>query len=567
MQLSKNAKFILKKRFLKKDKNGRIVETPEAMFKRVAQVIANADRKYDKKSNIKKIAKEFYQVMTNLEFLPNAPTLRNAGRELGQLAACFVLPIPDSIEGIFEAVKEMAIIQKTGGGTGFSFSRLRPEGSLVKATLGIASGPVSFMKVFDTATGAIKEGGVRRGANMGILRVDHPDILKFITCKKKEGDFSNFNISVALTDKFINAVRKNTKYNLINPRTRKIVDKISARKVFNLICKMAWLNGEPGIIFIDEINRHNPTPKLGKIEATNPCGEQPLLPNESCNLGSINLTKFVENKKINWQKLKRIIKIAVHFLDNVIDVNIYPLKSIEKLVKANRKIGLGVMGFADLLIALGVPYNSEKAEKLAKKIMKFIQEEAHKTSEELAKKRGVFPNWKKSIYYKKVKLRNATLTTIAPTGTLSIIANCSASIEPIYAPIFTKYINEGVLLSFVNPYFKEIAKRKGFYSRRIFNKIFARGTIRGIKEIPKNIKNVFVSAHDILPEWHIRIQAAFQKYTDNAVAKTINLPKNAKVSDIKKIILFAHKLKVKGLTVYRDQSRKEQILNTCKCKI
>jgi len=569
MKLSKNAKIILKGSFLKKDKEGNVIESPEDMFERVAENIASAEKIYNPKANLKKIKENFYKIMANLEFLPNAPTLRNAGREFQQLAACFVLPVPDSIEGIFEAVKNMALIQKSGGGTGFSFSRLRPEGSRVKETQGVASGPVSFMKVFDTATGAIREGGVRRGANMGILRVDHPDTLKFITCKKKANEFTNFNISVALTQKFMRALQEDKDFKLIDPRTKKVAQKIKARKIFNLICQMAWLNGEPGVIFIDEINRHNPTPKLGKIEATNPCGEVNLLAYESCNLGSINLSKMVKNGEIDWNKLKNLTHLGIHFLDNVIDKTNFPLPKIKEMTRANRKIGLGVMGFADFLIKLGIPYDSNRALNLAKKIMRFINEESKDASRDLAQKRGVFPNFKKSIYAKKgLRLRNATTIAIAPTGTLSLIADTSPSIEPIFAPIYLEIVTlfKKPLLV-INSLFKKMAQEQEFYSKKLIQKVLASGSCRGIKEIPKDVQEIFVCAHDVSPEWHVKIQGAFQKYTDNSVSKTVNLPENAKKEDVKKIFMMAYKFNLKGLTIYREKSRKEQILNTCKCKI
>lgn len=529
MKLSKNARIILEKRYLKRDSSGKVIETPEKMFRRVAKNIASADKLYDKRANTKKTEEEFYKIMTNLEFLPNATTLRNAGRQLQQLASCFVLPVGDSMEEIFQSVKDLALIQKSGGGTGFSFSRLRPEGSRVGETGGIASGPVSFMKVFDSATAAIKEGGTRRGANIGILRVDHPDIESFITAKKDLSSLQNFNISVAITNKFMTALKEGKKYSLCDPHLKKEFKKVSAGKVFNLLCKMAWLNGEPGVIFIDKINKHNPTPRLGKIEATNPCAEATLLPYESCCLGSINLTKMIESGKINYDKLSKTVKVAVHFLDNIIDMNKYPLPEIERVTKANRKIGLGIMGFADMLIQLNIPYNSEQAVKTAEQIMSFIEKEAKKASKELAKKRGVFPNFKNSIYpKKKERLRNATLTTIAPTGTLSIIADCSSSIEPIFASSYIRTTSDNIKL----------------------------------KETNKN--KILVTAHEISPEWHIKIQAAFQKYTDNAISKTVNLPSKATKSDVKKAFMLAYKMGCKGVAVYRYNSRKQQVLNICK---
>jgi ribonucleoside-diphosphate reductase alpha chain len=570
MKLSKNAKFVLEKRLLKRDEKGRVTEKPEDMFLRVASAIASVDKIYDEKADIKKTTEIFYRMMVNFDFLPNFPCLRNAGRELGQLAACFVIPVGDSIEEIFEAVKEMALIQRSGGGTGFSFSRLRPQGSRVKTTDGIASGPVSFMEVFDVATGVILEGGTRRGANMGILRVDHPDILKFITCKKEPGKFTNFNLSVALTKKFMEAVEENREYELVDPSSQKSKQKISARKVFNLMAEMAWLNGEPGVIFIDRINEFNPTPALGEIEATNPCGEQPLLPYESCVLGSINLNNFVKNKEIDWENLRQVIRHAVHFLDNVIDKNVYPLPEIEKMSKGNRKIGLGVMGFADLLIKLDIAYDSNEAVDIAQKIMKFIDEESKKSSRELAEFRGVFPNWEKSIYFeRKEKIRNAAITTLAPTGTLSLIANTSTSIEPWYAPAYLERVTFSKKpLIIVSPLFEKIAKERGFYSKELVRYVLARGSCRGIKIIPEDVQRIFVSAHEVDIDWHLKIQAAFQRYTDNSISKTVNLPSNATKEDIKKIFMTAYELGLKGLTVYREKSRKEQILSSCpKCKI
>jgi ribonucleoside-diphosphate reductase alpha chain len=512
MKLSKNALIVLRKKYLKKI--GKKYESPESMFRRIARNIAKN----------KEEVKEFYNIMANLEFLPNTPAIRNAGRELQQLAACFVLPINDSIEEIFQSVKDMALIQKTGGGSGFSFSRLRPEGSKVGETGGIASGPVSFMKVFDAATAAIKEGGTRRGANMGILRVDHPDIIKFITAKKDPKELTNFNISVALTNKFMQAVLKNKKYPLINPQNKKTVAKLPAKKVFDLLCHMSWLNGEPGVIFIDRVNKFNPI-RGTKIEATNPCSEMPLLPYESCVLGSISLTKFIKNKSIDYQKLKQVIKIAVNFLDNMINKNKYPIKEIEKQTKLNRKIGLGIMGWADLLIQLNIPYDSNQAIQLAEKLMKFITEEARKASAELGKTRGSFPNIKKSIY--KTPMRNATVTTIAPTGTLNFIANISSGIEPVFSKIF----------------YHDVMEHTRLYEKR---------------------KGKFKTAYEISPEWHVKVQAAFQKYTDNAISKTVNLKHSATPEDVKKIYLLAYKLGSKSIAVYREKSRPAQVLNICK---
>jgi len=569
LKLKENAKIILKNRYLRKNEKQEVIETPEEMFHRVVSHIAKAEDNYKSSAKFKeKVKKAFAEVLSKLEFLPNSPTFTGAGTVLGQLAACFVLPIEDDMHSIMETLKHTVLIHKSGGGTGFSFSRLRPEGSPVASSGGVASGPVSFMRMYNATTEEIKQGGTRRGANMGILRIDHPDILKFIECKKENQSLNNFNISVAVTDDFMEKVEKNKKYALIDPRTQKIVKKLNARKVFKKIVYGAWKNGEPGIVFIDKINAKNPTPEIGEIESTNPCGEQPLLPYESCNLGSINLSKFVKKGKIDWQRLEYVVRVAVRFLDNVIDMNKFPLPEIEKQTKANRKIGLGVMGFADMLIKLGVPYNSTKALKIGEKVMKFIQSKAKEASQKLAKQRGAFPNFKKSIYYQRREkpLRNATLTTIAPTGTISMIAGTSSGIEPLFAIVYVKNVLDNKKLLEINPLFEKIAKKEGFYSKKIMEKISETGMLNGIKGVPKKIKTIFVTSREIEPEWHVKMQAAFQKYVDNAVSKTINFPNEASKKDIEKAYFLAWKLNLKGITVYRDGSREEQVIDFGKKK-
>ena len=565
VDLTENALTVLKARYLRKDEAGKIIETPEEMFRRVAKTIASAESIY--KSNPADWEEKFYELMTDLRFLPNSPTLMNAGKVSGQLAACFVLPVGDSMRSIFDTLKNAALILQSGGGTGFSFSQLRPRSDLVRSTGGIASGPVSFMKIYNTATEVIKQGGARRGANMGILRVDHPDILEFVRIKRSEGELTNFNISVAVTDVFINAVKNDQEYELINPRTRNSVGRIRARAVFDEIVQSAWETGDPGLIFIDRINQANPTPNIGTMESTNPCGEQPLLPYEACVLGSLNLTKYVNKGKkrkksgvrslttgdpIDWNLLTADIKTAVRFLDDAIDVNKYPVPEVEEMHKGNRKIGLGVMGWADMLILLGIPYSSRDAFHLARSIMRFLRDTARKESVGLAAARGVFPHFTGSVYDapRMPRVRNATVTTIAPTGTLSIIADCSSGIEPLFALAYKRLILE-TELSEINKYFFEIAKKKEFYSEELREKVLAKGNVRGMKEVPEEIRKLFKTAHEISPENHIEMQACFQEFTDNAVSKTVNMPYRVKKEDVAKVFLLAYEKGCKGITIFR----------------
>ncbi len=568
-----NTLMVLGARYLRKDENRNVVETPRGMFVRVAKTVAEIDKNYGANDEeVKNIEKEFFDMMAGKYFMPNSPTLMNAGTDLGQLSACFVLPVEDSTDSIFEAVKQQAIIHKSGGGTGFSFSRLRPKNDVVRKTGGVSSGPITFMRVFDVAADVIKQGGKRRGANMGILRVDHPDILDFIVMKERENILSNFNISVAITDKFMKSLLDDKDYELFNPRTKKPIGKLNARAVWNLILTMAWKTGDPGIIFIDKINstESNPVPHLGPVESTNPCGEQPLYPYESCNLGSINLARFVvrENggKVIDWTKMQDVIRKSVHFLDNVIDANKYPLPQIEDMSKKTRRIGLGVMGWADMLILLGIPYNSEQALKLAEAVMHFILVEGRKMSMELATKRGNFPEFEKSIWKQRgyPSMRNATITTIAPTGTISIISECSQGIEPHFAIGYMRNVGEslgtGENLIEITPVFERTAIERGFYSEELMKKVLKGWSIQHIEEIPEDVRKAFVTAHDISPEWHVRMQATFQKYIDNSVSKTINFPSHATPHDVEKTYLLAYKLGCKGITIFRDQSKSTQVI-------
>ena len=568
--LSPNSLKVLQRRYLNKDEAGNPTENPSDMFRRVAENIAAAERVWGADdAEVSDVALDFYEMMTALDFLPNSPTLMNAGRELQQLSACFVLPVEDSMESIFGAVRDTALIHKSGGGTGFSFSRLRPGGDQVRSTQGVSSGPVSFMRVFNQATEAVKQGGTRRGANMGVLRIDHPDILKFITCKA-DGDFANFNISVAVTEEFMEAVKSGTAYDLYNPRTREVAGQLDSREVYELIVQMAWATGDPGIIFIDRINRDNPTPQLGEIESTNPCGEQPLLPYEACNLGSVNLSRFVRlaegGPSVDWDRLADVVRRGVRFLDDVIEVNQYPLPQIDELARGNRKVGLGVMGWADMLIKMDLGYDSAEGVALGEKVMGFIDAEAKAASRALAVDRGAFPNFAGSVYDVDggTPIRNATVTTIAPTGTLSIIANCSSGVEPLFAVSYVRTVMDNDRLIEVNPLFEDIAVKRGFYSRELMQLIADHGSVSGIDEVPADIQRTFVTAHDILPDWHLRMQAAFQKHTDNAVSKTVNFGSEATPDDVRYVYDLAYELGVKGVTIYRDGSKQNQVLTTGK---
>jgi ribonucleoside-diphosphate reductase alpha chain len=578
--LSKNARIVLEKRYLIKDKTGAPTEQPEDLFWRVATVVAEADRRYGASEGATgAVADEFYRLMTERRFEPNSPTLMNAGRPLGQLSACFVLPVDDSLSngqtGIYDTLRSMALIHQSGGGTGFSFSRLRPKGSMVRSTTGVASGPISFMKLYDASTDAVKQGGTRRGANMGILRVDHPDILEFIACKEDLTQVVNFNISVAVTAKFISALRAGESYDLVDPVSKSVTGQLDAKMVWDRMIEGAWRTGEPGCFYIDEANRFNPVPHLGLYEATNPCGEQPLLPYDVCNLGSINVGYYVANGRMDWDAFKRDIHLSTHFLDNIIDVNKYPLPEIDSLSKRIRRIGLGIMGFADMLVRLAIPYDSPEGVEMGRKVMEFLDVESKRESERLANERGPFPEWARSIWGpdetcardaegKRVRpmqmLRNCNVTTVAPTGTISIIAGCSSGLEPLFAVAFMRN-QAGVMMPDVNEDFVEIAKREGWYSEALVEKIARTGSVEH-NEVPARWQRVFVTANQISPEWHIRMQAAFQKHCDSAISKTTNFAHTATQDDVRTIYELAYQLGCKGVTVYRDGSRDNQVLST-----
>jgi len=564
-EIPPHAMTILKKRYLKKDDKGRVIESPADMFWRVARNVADADRLYNQNPSLDKLSEAFFQMMASLDFLPNSPCLMNAGRDLQQLAACFVLPVEDSLDSIFETVKQTALIHQSGGGTGFSFSNLRPKDDSVQSTGGVASGPVSFMRVFNMATEVIKQGGTRRGANMGVLRVDHPDIMEFITIKKNASEMANFNLSVGLTREFMEALEKDGQYNLVNPRTKREDGRLKAKEVFEAIVTAAWETGDPGVLFLDHINNANPTPQVGSIESTNPCGEVPLLSYEPCVLGSINLSHMVKEKNGKWEtdfdKIKITVRQAVHFLDNVIDKNQYPLPKIAHMAKGNRKIGLGVMGLAHFFIRLGISYNSPQALEIAKGLMSFIQQQAKEKSMELAEERGVFPNFPGSIYSRNgMKLRNATVTTIAPTGTLSLIANCSSGIEPLFAIQYTRRALDNMEFQITDPLFIELGEKEGFMTPEILQALSGGTKLRDIPQVPQRIKDLFVTTFEIPPVWHIKIQAAFQAYTDNAVSKTINFPRDATREDVKDAYLLAYREGCKGITIYRSGSKLSQVL-------
>ena len=565
MPISENARAVLERRYLIRDEHGEAVETVDELFHRVADAVAAADVRFDSQADVADTARSFYRMMTELDFLPNSPTLMNAGRPLGQLSACFVLPVADSMEDIFDAIKNAALIHKSGGGTGFSFSRLRAKGSTVNSTGGVASGPISFMKVFNAATEAVKQGGTRRGANMGILRVDHPDILEFITCKNDTKEITNFNISVGLTESFMEAVESDGSYELVDPASRRVTGRLNAREVFEAIVRSAWQTGEPGILFLDRLNKDNPCPGQGEIESTNPCGEQPLLPYEACNLGSINLVRHLRRTGTGYAldraKLEQTIRTAVHFLDNVIEVNQYPLPEIDAMTKKTRKIGLGVMGFADMLLYLDIPYDSDEGVAMASQVMELVQTIGHQESQRLAQVRGPFPLFAESVYRDGAPLRNATVTTIAPTGTLSIIAGVSSGVEPVFAYAYYRNVMDNTHLIETNQILRDKLTELGLYSDELMRQIIEHGSLAHVEGIPEAVKRVFVCAHDVSPIWHVKMQAAFQQFTDNAVSKTVNFPNSATQEEVAEVYRLAYELGCKGTTIYRDGSRDEQVLN------
>ncbi len=555
-----NALSVLEKRYLMKNDQGEVIETPAEMFRRVASAIASVESRWEG-GDPEAWATRFYEAMARRDFLPNSPTLMNAGKEGGQLSACFVLPVGDSMEEIFDALKYTALVHKSGGGTGFDFSALRPSGDPVKSTHGVASGPVSFMEVFDRCTEVVKQGGMRRGANMGILRCDHPDLVEFVRAKTRDGRLANFNISVGITDAFMEAVSADDDWKLVSPRTDEVVKQVKAREIFDMLVESAWATGDPGIVFLDRLEASNPTPRVGRMEATNPCGEQPLLPYESCNLGSVNLLHFVDSQRgIDWERLGETVTLAVRFLDDVIDANAYPLEEIEEMSRANRKIGLGVMGWAELLFRLGIPYDSQEALDLGEKLMAFVQKAGHEASERLAGERGVFPNWEGSLWEEKGRrMRNATVTTIAPTGTISMVAGSSSGIEPVFALAYRRKVFDQETLTYVNEILTDELKRRGLHSESLAAEIAAAGTLHG-SDLPAELRRTFVTSHDIAPEWHVRMQAAFQRYTDNAVSKTINMPHEATAEEVRNAYLLSFREGCKGITVYRDGCKGSQVL-------
>ncbi len=570
MNLTPEAISILEKRYLKKNAEGKMIEPPEEMFRRVARNIAEAERFYGNRTSPEELSEIFHKMMSSLDFLPNSPCLMNAGRELQQLAACFVLPVEDSLDAIFETVKHTALIHQSGGGTGFSFSRLRPKDDAVQSTGGVASGPTSFMRVFNMATEVIKQGGTRRGANMGVLRVDHPDIMEFITIKQSPGEMENFNLSVGLTKVFMEAVEREGEYSLINPRTKKEARRLRAKEVFEALVSAAWETGDPGILFLDRINEANPTPELGEIESTNPCGEVPLLSYEPCVLGSINLAHMLKEREGRWEvdfeKIRSTVRDAVRFLDNVIDMNQYPLPQIAQMARGNRKIGLGVMGLAHLLIRLGIAYNSQKALEVSRGVMSFVQHQARERSMELAEERGVFPNFLSSIYNRSgMRMRNATVTTIAPTGTLSLIANCSSGIEPLFAIRYTRRAFDDLEFQILDPLFVEFGEKEGFLRPEVLTSLSEGVSLQDLPQVPQRIKELFITTFEIPPVWHVKIQAVFQAYTDNAVSKTINFPRDATREDVREAFLMAYRERCKGITIYRSGSKARQVL-ACETK-